>query len=221
MATSAATTASLRHRNGAKGHHPGLPHAFLNAILYLDYHRTGFDYPVIPFPINCYGRRVISYQGFASRVDDIRELDPPSPHPARMVTVGAAVGQIMAESPWRVALVASSSWSHAFLCDKTWRLRPDTATDRYLYDRLLAGDVDAWRAVSLTDLEDSGQQELLNWFPLLGAMEALGTPRPSWTEFIETDVLWQAAFAITATCYFFVDVRTSRPTIYIPFIVSS
>lgn len=169
-------------------HHPGLPHAFLNAILYLDYHRTGFDYPVIPFPINCYGRRVISYQGFASRVDDIRELDPPSPHPARMVAVGAAVGQILAESPWRVALVASSSWSHAFLCDKTWRLRPDTAADRYLYDRLLAGDVNAWRAVSLANLEESGQQELLNWFPLLGAMEALGTPKPSWTEFIETDV---------------------------------
>lgn len=74
------------------------------------------------------------------------------------------------------------------MCDKTWRLRPDTAADRHLYERLTAGDVDAWRAVSVTDLEESGQQELLNWFPLLGAMEALGAPRPSWTEFIETDV---------------------------------
>ncbi|TVS85089.1 extradiol ring-cleavage dioxygenase [Mycobacterium helveticum] len=169
-------------------HHPGLPHAFLNAILYLDYHRTGFDYPVIAFPINCYGRRVISYRGFASRLDDVRDLDPPSPQPARMMAVGAAVGQIMAESPWRVALVASSSWSHAFLCDKTYRLRPDTASDRYLYDRLAAGDVDAWRAVSVSDLEESGQQELLNWFPLLGAMDALGSPTPSWSEFVGTDV---------------------------------
>lgn len=169
-------------------HHPGLPHAFLNAILYLDYHRAGFDYPVIPFPINCYGRRVISYRGFTSHLADVRELDPPSPHPARMVAIGAAVGQIVAESPWRVALVASSSWSHAFLCDKTWRLRPDTPRDRYLYERLIAGDVDAWRAVSLSDLEEAGQQELLNWFPLLGAMDALGAPVPRWSEFIETDV---------------------------------
>lgn len=169
-------------------HHPGLPHAFLNAILYLDYHREGFDYPVVPFPINCYGRRVISYKGFASRLDDVRELDPPSPSPARMMDVGAAVAEIMAESPWRVALVASSSWSHAFLCDKTYRLRPDTPSDRYLYERLTAGDVDAWRSVSVHDLEEAGEQELLNWFPLLGAMDALGSPTPSWSDFVETDV---------------------------------
>src|SRR6185437_13210370 len=27
----------------------GLPHAFINTILYLDYDRTGFPYPVVPF----------------------------------------------------------------------------------------------------------------------------------------------------------------------------
>jgi hypothetical protein len=169
-------------------HHPGLPHAFLNAILYLDYHRTGFDYPVVPFPINCYGRRVISYQGFMSQLDDVRELDPPSPQPARLMDVGAAVAQIFAESPWRVALVASSSWSHAFLCDKTYRLRPDTESDRRLYDALASGDLDAWRKTSLDQIEEAGHQELLNWFPLLGAMQALGRTVPTWSEFVETGV---------------------------------
>lgn len=169
-------------------HHPGLPHAFLNAILYLDYHRQGFEYPVIPFPINCYGRRVVSYRGFVSSFDDVRDLDPPSPRPSRLISVGEAVAQTFAESPWRVALVASSSWSHAFLCDKTWRLRPDTVSDRYLYDRLVAGDVDSWRTRSLDDIEDAGQQELLNWFPLLGAMQALERSKPTWSDFVETDV---------------------------------
>ena len=37
-------------------HHP-LGHAFANAVLYLDYDRKGFPYPIIPFAINCYGRK--------------------------------------------------------------------------------------------------------------------------------------------------------------------
>ncbi len=169
-------------------HHPGLAHAFLNSILYLDYQRTGFDYPVVCFPINCYGRRVISYRGSAGPLGDVRELDPPGPQPDRLIQVGAAVAEFFAKSEWRVALVASSSWSHAFLCDKTSRLRPDTPADRHLYERLQVGDVDAWRSVSADDLEESGQQELLNWFPLLGAMEALGGATPTWSQFVETAV---------------------------------
>ena len=31
-------------------YHPGLAHAFLNTLLYLDYERTGFDWPVIVMP---------------------------------------------------------------------------------------------------------------------------------------------------------------------------
>jgi hypothetical protein len=120
--------------------------------------------------------------------DDIRELDPPSPTPARLMDVGAEVGRICAESPWRIALLASSSWSHAFICDRTWRLRPDTPSDRRLYDAMTSGDLDAWRSTSLEEIEGAGQQELLNWFPLLGAMEALGQKVPAWSNFAETGI---------------------------------
>jgi Catalytic LigB subunit of aromatic ring-opening dioxygenase len=168
-------------------HHGGLPHAFLNAVLYLDYHRTGFDYPVIPFPINCYGRRVISYKGFLSRIADVRELDPPSSNPSRLMDLGAAVARALRESPWRIALVASSSWSHAFICEKNRRLRPDTESDRRLYAAMVEGDLDVWRNMPLPELEASGQQELLNWFPLLGAMAELGQP-VSWSDFVPTEV---------------------------------
>src|SRR5205823_3053705 len=44
-------------------HHPGLAHAFMNAILYLDYDRTGFDYPVLPFHVNCYGSDLVRNRG--------------------------------------------------------------------------------------------------------------------------------------------------------------
>lgn len=167
-------------------HHPGLAHAFLNSILYLDYDRRGFPYPVVPFQINCYGRLVISYRGFISRLGDRgRPLDPPSPSPKRVFDMGAEVARICRESPWRVALVASSSWSHAFMVDKTYRMRPDITTDRRLYDALVRQDWEVWKTMSLADVEAAGDQELLNWFALAGAMDALGQGL-SWSEFVET-----------------------------------
>jgi hypothetical protein len=169
-------------------HHPGLAHAFLNAILYLDHDRKGFPYPVVPFQINCYGQLVISHRGFARRFADNRTpLDPPSPSPRRCFDLGAAVARICRASPWRVALVASSSWSHAFMVDKTWRMRPDVATDRMLYDAMVRGDYTRWREFTLAQLVDAGEQETLNWFALVGAMQALGQ-RCAWSDFVETYV---------------------------------
>jgi hypothetical protein len=168
-------------------HHGSVAHAFTNAVLYLDYHRKGYEHPTICFPLNCYGRRVISAKGFLTRMDAPLELDPPSPSPRRFMQVGAAAARVLKASPWRVALVASSSWSHAFLCDPTWRLRPDTPADRRLYEALRAADYEAWRATALQEVEDAGQQEVLNWFALAGAMQELGA-RLEWSEFVETHV---------------------------------
>ena len=83
------------------------------------------------------------------------------------------------------AAVASSSWSHAFLVDRTWRLQPDVAADWALYEAMVAGDYRRWRDTPLAAVEDAGQQEVLNWFALVGAMHALGA-RVQWSEFVET-----------------------------------
>ena len=169
-------------------HHQGLAHAFLNTILYLDYDRTGFPYPVVAFQVNCYGRRVIAQRGgrgsLAHPLSDA-DLDPPSPSPRRCMEVGAAAARAMRESPWRVALIASSSWSHAFLTDKNHQLYPDIPADRKLYEALRAGDYETWRERPLAAIEESGQQEMLNWYMLAGAMEALGR-KPDECEFVET-----------------------------------
>jgi hypothetical protein len=169
-------------------HYQGLAHAFMNTVLFLDYDRTGFPYPVVAFQVNCYGRRVIAQRGGrASLANPLAEqqLDPPSPSPKRCMEVGAAVARAMQDSPYRTALIASSSWSHAFLTDKNYQLYPDTAADRRLYEALRIGDWDTWRNTPLSGIEESGQQELLNWFMLAGAMEALGR-RPDACDFIET-----------------------------------
>ena len=101
--------------------------------------------------------------------------------------LGAATARILRDSPWRVAVIASSSWSHAFLCDHTYRLRPDTESDRALYQALVNRDFNYWHDRSTEQFEHAGQQEILNWSPLIGAMKALGA-NLKWSEFVETNI---------------------------------
>ena len=168
--------------------HHALGHAFTNAIFYLDYSRRGFHYPIVPFAINCYGRKVVSQRGgmpsFDKEIADL-DLDPPAPTPWRLFDLGAATARILAELPYRVALLASSGWSHAFLTGKNYYLYPDTPADRQMYDHLQNGDYDAWRNYSGLAVEDSGQQEILNWMCLVGAMSALDR-KPKETGFVDT-----------------------------------
>jgi hypothetical protein len=155
----------------------GLSHAFLNTLLYLDYDRAGFDRPVIPVAVNCYGRFVVSHHGRYPKLTEsveIADLDPPSPHPWRCFDFGAALGRVVAELPGRVALVASSSWSHGFLTRAHNFLYPDVEADLRLFEALRAGDFAAFRALPRQQLEDAGQQEVLNWACLAGACQELG-----------------------------------------------
>ncbi len=52
---------------------------------------------------------------------------------------------------------------------------------------MVANDFEAWRTTTRDAIEDAGEQEMLNWFALMGAMEALGT-KLDWSEWIETDI---------------------------------
>jgi len=163
--------------------HHQLGHAFLNTLLYLDYDRKGFDYPILPFQVNCYGSRVVRNRGGSREYN--KEPDPPGPLPSRCMALGAATASALRQSPWRVALIASSSWSHAFLTDKHHWLWPDVQSDRERYEELRAGDYAAWRSLTTAQIEDAGQQEMLNWMCLAGAMEELGH-RLEIVDYIET-----------------------------------
>lgn len=168
-----------------------LPAAFANTLRYLDWPGEGFPYPTVFVSVNCYGRRLVKNKGglaYLSQIPrDPRELDPPAPSPKRCFDVGAAIGEVLAASPWRVALVASSSWSHAFLCEHTHFLLPDTARDQTLYDLLANDKLGQWRDINLADVEYAGQHEMLNWFCLAGAVDRLGL-RHKWSQFLETDL---------------------------------
>jgi len=171
--------------------HHSLGHAFANTLLYLDYDRQGLSYPVVPVQVNSYGRQVICQRG---GIPDLSKplaedsLDPPSPPPWRCFDLGRVVARALLASPWRAVLIASSSWSHAFLTAKNHWLHPDHEADRRLYDALCQGRYEVWRDYPLSAIEESGQQEVLNWVCLVGAMAELGR-RPAASEFIPTWVL--------------------------------
>ena len=173
--------------------HRPLGHAFSNSVLYLDYDRKGFPYPVVPFAVNAYGRWVVAAHGApmfpsaAARLpSDDNDLDPPAPQPWRCFQVGGAIARALQASPWRVAVIASSSWSHSFLVRKHSLMFPDVEADKRYYEALKKGDWDFWRNTTIEEAEDRGHHELLNWFCLAGAMHQLGRGRPDESVFLES-----------------------------------
>ena len=178
-------------------HHEGLAHAFMNTVNYLDYDRTGFDVPVVPFHVNCYGSAVVRNRGGDTLGKGGDEPDPPAPSPQLCFDVGAAVARILRDSPYRAVLMGSSSWSHAFLTAKHNFLWPDVAADRARYEDLRDGKQASWRGLDLAQLEDSGQHELLNWVCLAGAITELGY-KPQVLDFSETYIFNSSKCSIVA-----------------------
>ena len=58
----------------------GLGHAFANTLLFLDLDRKGFNYPVLPVAVNCYGSNVVRMRGGSEVFEE--ELDPAFAYPA-------------------------------------------------------------------------------------------------------------------------------------------
>ncbi|MFN0071366.1 MAG: extradiol ring-cleavage dioxygenase [Chloroflexota bacterium] len=170
-------------------HGPGLGHSVVNSVLYLDWDRRGFHYPVLPITVNSYGRALISARGRPQTPSQAQALeaqfDPQGPQPWRCFQLGAAVARAAEKSPWKVALIASSSWSHSFLVAKHALMYPDVESDRRFYEALKEGDWDTWRNVSIEEAEDRGHHELLNWFCLAGAMAELHR-KPDYSVFLES-----------------------------------
>jgi len=171
--------------------HDDLAIAFSRSVLYLDWQRTGFPYALLPISVNCYGSHVTVDHGLPQMLSPeplpAEALDPPAPSPQRCYALGAATARAFRDSPWRVALVASSSWSHAFLTEKNYKMLPDLDADRAMFESLKQADFTHWRAKSLDDIEASGQHEMLNWYCLAGAMNELQR-RPERAVLLESSV---------------------------------
>ncbi len=170
-------------------HSPILAHGFNYTMLYLDFERKGFQHPVVPFHVNCYGSAVITAGGAFAHLfkepDESGIPDPPGPNPALCHEVGAKMAETLTESPYRTVIMASSSWSHCFLSPNSGYVVPDFESDRMMLDALRAGDYDTWRNRRIEDVEAAGHHEMLNWNVLAGAMDALDR-KPDITDYVET-----------------------------------
>ena len=164
-------------------------HAFTTTIQYLDLDKRGFDYPVIPLTVNCYGsdlrvpnERYPVTKMIGRLLENVSEPPPPSPPPWRCYDLGKAVAEIIKQSPWRAVVIGSSSWSHASLTKKNHYLWPDVETDRQRLAELKSGEQRKWRGLDPALIRDAGQHEFLNWICLAGAMADRKAEILAWAE---------------------------------------
>src|SRR5262249_60561375 len=113
------------------------------------------------FPSTSSGRPLEPTQGVPPTPSKGRSLldldeDPPGPQPWRCFQIGAATARAFAESQWKVALIASSSWSHSFLTAKHGRMYPDVESDRRYFEALRNGDWETWRNTPFEEARDPG-----------------------------------------------------------------
>jgi len=157
-------------------HPAGLAHSFNNTVLYLDYERRGFDYPIVLFHVNCYGQSAdVDQRGRGRRGIGRGLAAQPKPGALLCHRPGGRRGSLPARrGGWRWS--ARRSWSHGSLTPKHGRLYPDIEADRVRAEELRSGGFRDWGKISQSAIEESGQHEILNWICLAGAMTELGNP---------------------------------------------
>ncbi len=108
----------------------------------------GRDIPVVPFHTNVYL--------------------PPLPSPARCAALGREIAQVIFSRPERVAIVASGGMSHY---PGTWKYpHPEFEFDRWMISQLAQGNTRALLEMTVEQLDEVGNTELLNWATLFGAI---------------------------------------------------
>jgi len=113
-----------------------------------EYVLAGRDIPLIPFHTNVYL--------------------PPLPSPNRCARLGKEIARIVAERPERVAILASGGMSHY---PGTWKYpQPEFEFDRWLIGELERGNANAVLDLTVEQLDEVGNTELLSWAILLGAI---------------------------------------------------
>jgi aromatic ring-opening dioxygenase catalytic subunit (LigB family) len=113
-----------------------------------EYVLGGRDIPVVPFHTNVYM--------------------PPLPSPRRCAALGREVARIIASRPERAALIASGGMSHY---PGTWKYpQPEFEFDRWLIGQLEQGNADALLDMTVEQLDEVGNTELLNWAVMFGAI---------------------------------------------------
>lgn len=142
----------LASSSALKGWPWGLAHAHINPLVFLD---PEGKFPLLPFFVNCYG-------------EEAGPDYPPRPTPRRCYQLGQGIRQFLDQRSERVAVVASSSWSHSFLAHKFQCRAIDIETDRRNLEWVRQGKGSKLAELTPAELQQSGDHEILNWIIALG-----------------------------------------------------
>jgi hypothetical protein len=142
----------------------------------------GFDYPIVPFAINCYGRKVLR-SAAACRCSIRRDRRGQSsirraPTPRRLFDMGAATARVLAGVAYRVALRARQGWSHAVPDGKNISCGPTRRPTAHVRGAARLATGRPWRGYDGRGGRGRGQQEILNWAGLAGAHQRAEAQAP-------------------------------------------
>src|SRR5216683_1351014 len=143
-------------------------HNALATILHLDWDRHEFTTPVLPVAVDPFGfLRTRNNEGMSPWNRDL----PRPLLPKEGFDLGRHVARVFKASPWRVALVAGTGWSHAN--DSGWefeRLHQDIEADLERYEEWRNNQFDRWgENFNFEDMEQHAQWELLMSIIIAGA----------------------------------------------------
>ena len=168
--------------------HEAMPHAILNTLLFLDWDRRGFDYPIVPFLTNCYGRHLSPLRGRG--VNNLAEI----PQRRTSIRLGrrrgaastwAALARILTPSPGASPSSASASWSTLSSAAVPATSIPTSKPTASTSTPWSPGTTSSG-ARPRQDIEEHGHQETLNWLLMLGAMAELGGRKPQEARWVES-----------------------------------
>jgi aromatic ring-opening dioxygenase catalytic subunit (LigB family) len=137
-----------------KGWNYGLPHAHINPLMFLNQDGA---IPVLPLFVNCYG-------------EEAGDGYPPRPTAKRCYELGQAISKFLEGRDERVAIVASSSWSHSFLTHRYNLCKFDEDFDRRTLGWLKEGKGSNVAQFTPEEIQLSGDHEFLNWIITLGVV---------------------------------------------------
>jgi hypothetical protein len=106
--------------------------------------------PLVPFWVNCFVA--------------------PQPTARRCFAAGRHIARVVAEGPWRVAVIATGGLSHFPGLSLARVGTSDVPFDRRLVGLMEAGNHEPLCALTMKDLDESGSHEFLNWMVLIGAV---------------------------------------------------
>jgi aromatic ring-opening dioxygenase catalytic subunit (LigB family) len=125
-----------------------LDHAFLSPVSTLLDGRP--VPPLVPIWVNCFVA--------------------PQPTAQRCFAAGRHIARVIAEGPWKVAIIATGGLSHFPELSLARVGQSDPEFDRRIVKWMEAGEHEALAALTGKELHETGSHELLNWMVLLGAV---------------------------------------------------